>query len=59
MVGLIVTELIVPVLRSTELIFVQIASGLYFCGLAWLCRTRRAATWPAQCCLSCLEQRQA
>ena len=48
MVGLIVTELIVPVLRSTELIFIQIASGLYFCGLAWLCRTRRAATWPAQ-----------
>jgi hypothetical protein len=48
MLGLIVTELIVPVLRSTELIFVQIASGLYFCGLAWLCRTHRAATWPTQ-----------
>ncbi len=48
MLALIVTELIVPVLRSTELIFVQMASALYFCGLAWLCRTDRAATWPTQ-----------
>jgi signal transduction histidine kinase len=48
MLALIVTELIVPVLRSTELIFVQMASALYFCGLARWCRADRASTWPTQ-----------
>jgi len=48
MLALVVSELIVPVLWSTELIFVQTASALYFCGLAWMCRTGRAASWPTQ-----------
>ena len=48
MLALIVSELIVPVLWSTELIFVQGVSALYFCALAFLCRTGRTARWPAQ-----------
>jgi hypothetical protein len=47
MLALIVTELIAPALWSAELILVQAASGLYFCGLAWVCREGRAATWSA------------
>ena len=46
MLALIAAELIVAELRSTEPILVQIASALYFGGLAWLCRNGRAATWP-------------
>jgi signal transduction histidine kinase len=46
MLALIVAELIVPALWSTELILVQMASALYFCALAWLCRKSRTATWP-------------
>jgi signal transduction histidine kinase len=50
MLALIATELIVAALWSAELILVQMASALYFCGLAWLCRNSRAAalptTWP-------------
>jgi signal transduction histidine kinase len=47
MLALVVIELFVAALWSTELVVVQIASALYFCGLAWLCRSGRAATWPA------------
>jgi signal transduction histidine kinase len=46
MLALIASELIVPVLWSTELIFVQGVSALYFCALASLCRTGRTARWP-------------
>jgi hypothetical protein len=46
MLALIVSELIVPVLWSIELIVVQAVSALYFCSLAFLCRTGRVASWP-------------
>ncbi|MGO9697637.1 MAG: sensor histidine kinase [Xanthobacteraceae bacterium] len=46
MLALVVAELIVDELRSTELIVVQLASVLYFSGLAWLCRNGGSATWP-------------
>jgi signal transduction histidine kinase len=48
MLALIVSELIVPVLWSIELIVVQAVSALYFCSLAFLCRTGRTASWPTQ-----------
>jgi signal transduction histidine kinase len=48
MLALIAAELIVPVLRSTDLVSVKAASALYFFGLAWVCRTGRWARWPAQ-----------
>ena len=48
MLALVAAELVVPVLWSTVMIVVQVISALYFCGLAWVCRTERAATWPTQ-----------
>jgi hypothetical protein len=45
MVALIGAELTVPVLWSINMIVVQTVSALYFCGLAWVCRTGRVATW--------------
>jgi signal transduction histidine kinase len=48
MLALLVAEAVVPVLRSSDTILVKAISGLYFCGLAWACRTGRAATWPKQ-----------
>jgi signal transduction histidine kinase len=48
MLALVASELIVPVLWSMDMIAVQAVSALYFCGLAWVCRTRRAATWSTQ-----------
>jgi len=47
MLALIVAELIVPELRSTEISLVQLVSVLYFLGLAWLCRNGSAEIWPA------------
>ena len=48
MLALVASELIVPVLWSVDMIAVQLLSALYFCGLAWVCRTGRAATWSTQ-----------
>jgi signal transduction histidine kinase len=48
MLALVAAELIVPVLWSTVMIVVQVISAVYFCGLAWACRTERGATWPTQ-----------
>jgi signal transduction histidine kinase len=48
MLALVAAELIVPVLWSMDMIAVQMVSALYFCGLAWVCRTGRAATWSTQ-----------
>jgi hypothetical protein len=45
MLALIVAELAVDELRSIETIVIQIASILYFSGLAWLCRNGTAAEW--------------
>ncbi len=48
MLALIAAEIIVPLLWSMAMIVVQAVGALYFCGLAWLCRSGRAATWPPQ-----------
>ena len=48
MLALVAAELVVPVLWSTVMIVVQVISAVYFCGLAWACRTERGATWPTQ-----------
>jgi hypothetical protein len=48
MLALVAAEVVVPVLWSTVMIVVQVISALYFCGLARVCRTERAATWPTQ-----------
>ena len=48
MLALVAAELVVPVLWSTVMIVVQVISAVYFCGLAWVCRTERVATWPTQ-----------
>jgi signal transduction histidine kinase len=48
MLALLIAEAVVPVLRSSDTISVKAISGLYFCGLAWACRTGRAAAWPKQ-----------
>ena len=37
-----------PVLWSTVMIVIQVISAVYFFGLAWVCRTERAGTWPTQ-----------
>jgi len=46
MLALVAVEFFVAALWSTELVLFQTASALYFCGLAWLCRKARIATWP-------------
>ena len=48
MLALVAAEVVVPVLWSTVMIVVQVISALYFCALAWVWRTERAATWPTQ-----------
>ncbi|HEX9462464.1 MAG TPA: HAMP domain-containing sensor histidine kinase [Alphaproteobacteria bacterium] len=48
MLALLVVNLSIAGLRLRDLAVAEIASGLYFCGLAWLCRGDRTATWPTQ-----------